>query len=176
MRAFSSLDAFANHLGRTMVQSMARWTPLNEAAQLVQERAREKIGTFQPAVGPFPAWAEPLAEITQEERVMLGYTPNDPLLREGTLRDSITYEVNHVRDEAVVGSEMWVAHWQELGTPWVPPRPFLGPSLYESWDEIMELIGNGLLRMFFGHHPIYPAAGRAFAMRRLFSGFSRFAF
>lgn len=144
---FTSLDQFAEYLARTMVRQVGDWHVLNDAAALVRDRAIAKLGTFQPAVGPFPAWRQPLAQWTQDERVELGFSPNDPLLRDGShIRDTISYEVDHVRGVAVIGSPTDEALDNELGTSRIPPRPFLGPALYESRDEILQIIGDGAFR------------------------------
>src|SRR5207248_766217 len=54
----------------------------------IAERAREKLGTYQPAVGPFEAWP-PLAEATKAGREAAGFPADEPLLRTGALADSI---------------------------------------------------------------------------------------
>lgn len=147
MAVFSSLDAFVEHLARRMIVLAGNWHELNDSAALVRDRAIEKLGTFQPAVGPFPEWERPLAAWTQDERTELGFTPNDPLLRDGShIRDTISYDVDHVRGVATIGSTADEAMWNELGTGRIPPRPFLGPALYESVDEILAICGDAAFR------------------------------
>lgn len=158
---FTGLDQFAEYIGRTMVRQLADWHALNDAAALVRERAISKLGTFQPAAGPFPAWRRPLAAWTQEERVELGFTPNDPLLRDGShIRDTISYEVDHVRGRATIGSTSNEALWNELGTARVPPRPFLGAALYESQNEVLAIIGDGAFRAL-APGPFRASGGRS---------------
>lgn len=72
----------------------------------------------------------PLAPSTQERRVQLGFTPDDPLLRSGTLRDSLKTESAGLI--AGVGTEDERMVWQEQGTATIPPRPLLGISVNES--------------------------------------------
>jgi hypothetical protein len=92
---------------------------LEKAAKDVEKEAKSRIGHYQ------TGWKQ-LAEDTQADRVKHGYSADEPLLRDGKLRDSIHGEVRGL--EAVVGSTEMEAVWQELGTPTIPPRPLLGPS------------------------------------------------
>lgn len=103
----------------------------------IEETAKEEIGVYQPAYGPFDAWV-PLAESTKADRVRKGYTEDDPLLRSGELRDSIESEI--VGLAAIVGTKSEIGLWQEVGTDRIPPRPFLGPAYVRKIDPLMESI------------------------------------
>ncbi|MET3815450.1 phage gpG-like protein [Pantoea sp. UYEF8] len=103
----------------------------------IEETAKEEIGVYQPAVGPFETWA-PLAASTKAERVRLGYTEDEPLLRSGQLRDSIESEVAGLA--AIVGTKSELGLWQEVGTDRIPPRPFVGPAYVRKIDPLMESI------------------------------------
>lgn len=116
-------------------------TALGEAALIVQEDARNRIGEYQQATGPFAAW-EPLADSTEKEKARQGYPSNAPLLAEGGLRDSIVVE--HKGKEAVVGSNDPAAAYQEFGTDNIPPRPFLGPAAFDNQEKIHKLIGDAV--------------------------------
>ncbi len=110
------------------------------AAKMVQEDAQDRIGEYQDAAGGFPAWA-PLADSTEAEKARLGYPADAPLLRDGTLRDSIEYEVEG--NEAIVGSKLPVAAYQEFGTSrGLPPRPFLGPAAVSCGPAIAKMVGT----------------------------------
>ncbi|MGK3131155.1 hypothetical protein ACCW76_18345 [Pantoea sp. C8B4] len=111
----------------------------------IEETAKEEIGVYQPAYGPFEAWA-PLAASTRADRVRHGYTENDPLLRSGELRDSIESEV--VGLVAIVGTKSQIGFWQEVGTDRIPPRPFIGPAYVRKIDPLMESIGLAISRGF----------------------------
>jgi hypothetical protein len=135
MREFSSFAGFAEHL-----VEMALALPLVERASveagtgIILQEARESIGHYQEAAGPFDAWA-PLADTTLNGfdskghhfpgKIELGYAPPDnPLLREGDLR----------------GSDSDIAVWQELGTsnakhP-IPPRSVLGRAAFVKGDAV----------------------------------------
>ncbi|HHA1936229.1 TPA: hypothetical protein ACOEP6_004741 [Enterobacter ludwigii] len=118
---------------------------LEVVARTIEEEAKEEIGVYQPAVGPFDAWA-PLAESTKADRVRQGYSEDDPLLRSGELRDSISHRVMGLA--AVVGSTDDKAVWQEYGTDRIPPRPFIGPAYVKSFHKITEMVGFAVMKGF----------------------------
>lgn len=105
----------------------------------IEETAKEEIGVYQPAYGPFNAWA-PLAESTKADRVRQGYSEDEPLLRSGELRDSIGSEV--VGLAAIIGTKSEIGLWQEVGTAHIPPRPFIGPAYVRKIDPLMESVGR----------------------------------
>lgn len=107
--------------------------------EAVQERAKEKVGEYQPASHGFDAWA-PLAQATMDQRVSKGFPANNPLLRSGELRDSIT--MRSEGNGAIIGSTLDIALYQENGTENIPPRPFLGPAAGEVMDGAPELIAR----------------------------------
>lgn len=107
----------------------------------IEETAKEEIGLYQPAYGPFDAWA-PLAESTKVERVRRGYSEDEPLLRSGELRDSIQSEVMGLA--AIVGTKSDIGLWQEVGTSHIPPRPFIGPAYVRKIDPLLEAIGEAI--------------------------------
>lgn len=111
----------------------------------IEETAKEEIGVYQPAFGPFEAWA-PLAESTKADRVRLGYSEDEPLLRSGELRDSIQSEV--VGLAAIIGTKSEIGLWQEVGTDRIPPRPFIGPAYVRKIDPLLEAIGLTISRGF----------------------------
>lgn len=111
----------------------------------IKETAKDELGVYQPVVGPFNAWAV-LADATQSGRTRLGYTPNDPLLRSGELRDSIESEV--VGLAAIVGTKSEIGFWQEMGTSKMPPRPFIGPAYVRKLDSLHEAITVAIYHSF----------------------------
>jgi len=144
MKEFGSLAQFAAHLGTLeagLVLEVRRG--LSEVAKAVEKTAKAEIGDYQPAVGPFPAWA-PLADATKRERVRLGFTEDDPLLRSGAMRDSISHAV--AGTDAVIGSTSDVAVYQEMGTDKIPPRPFLGPAALHNEEAIQRILGRAAVR------------------------------
>ncbi|TAL01842.1 MAG: hypothetical protein EPO08_09130 [Rhodospirillaceae bacterium] len=123
-------------------------TAAHEGVEIAAEIARDKIGEYQGAIGSFPAWA-PLATSTVEEKTRLGYAPPDnPLLRTGELRDSIGTSVERAVPTAsvvaIVGSTSPIARYQEIGTTYIPPRPFIGPAMLEAEPAIADGLGTAL--------------------------------
>ena len=144
-----SLGALADILqARSVAAVKATRTALREGAELVKTAAQECIGEYQPAKGDVPAW-EPLSPVTQADRVAKGFTPDDPLLRTGGLRDSI--EVRPVtEDEILVGvfdPEMQtIAGAMEYGynnvraARHVAPRSFIRGTAFEKGPVVGALI------------------------------------
>lgn len=121
---------------------------LDKASALLQRETKKMFGTYQQGAGPFEAWPE-LADSTKEDRVKQGYSENDPLLREGDLRDSIEREVE--KTEAIVGSTSEIMPFHEFGTSRMPPRPVFGIALYRNWEKICRLVGHGAVSGFVGY-------------------------
>lgn len=105
--------------------------------EAIRDRAKEKIGEYQSSSHGFDAWA-PLAQSTMDQRVSKGFPANNPLLRSGELRDSITMRSDG--NGVIIGSPLDIALYQENGTEHIPPRPFLGPAAGEVMDSAPELI------------------------------------
>lgn len=142
-----NLEQFARELSSA---SASIATGLEEGFRVIvkeiEETAKEEIGVYQPAYGPFDAWV-PLAESTKADRVRQGYSEDEPLLRSGELRDSIGSEV--VGMAAIVGTKSEIGLWQEVGTAHIPPRPFIGPAYLRKIDSLTESIGRAISRGFY---------------------------
>lgn len=135
---FNSFGAFAEHLGKLHFKDYAK-KGLEIAARIVENAAKNEIGTYQrDNVGPFDAWQE-LADSTKDDRVRQGYTENDPLLRSGEMRDSISHYVDGW--DAYVGSNSQILIWQEFGTRSIPPRSVLGIAAFRNKELIKECVG-----------------------------------
>lgn len=160
MREFESITAFAEHLLVLSASIVAaEHNALEKVAVLIEKDAKEQIGHYQDAVGPFQDWA-PLADSTEAEKARLGYPADAPLLREGDLRDSIKHEV--VGLEAVVGSESDIAAYQEFGTDKIPPRPFIGPAAFKNKEAIQKIIGKAVVEGLVGGEAIHSSLGYDF--------------
>lgn len=147
MKQYGSLGAFANHLqklattGHEVTHHMVK-----TGAGMIEKKAHDEIGTYQTNISPYPDWA-PLAESTLHGwdspwgvhypgKIELGFAPPDnPLLRTGTMRDSIKSDA--VGNEAVVGSNDAILKYHEFGTPKMPPRPVLGPAAHSTTNGIL---------------------------------------
>lgn len=176
MREFKSAGEFVRHLKEAKRTAHHKVTlGLRDAGRLVQEEARGFIGHYQGAAGPFPEWPA-LAESTlagghdifgreHPGKVELGYAPPDnPLLREGHLRNAIELSYDAVR--AVVGvpdeqagsgaphdpvrniGDVAVDH--EFGTKNMPARSFLGRALFVCAEEVAEIIGHAVMQAVMG--------------------------
>lgn len=131
---FNSFGAMGLHLTKlAAVGDAVTHHIAKEGGKAVQTDAKGRIGSYQDGVGPFPAWAN-LAEATVDDRLRKGFTPDDPLLRTGGLRDSIKVTVDG--NDATIGSASEIALYQEQGTDKIPPRPFLGPAGFNSKETV----------------------------------------
>ena len=142
MKEFHSISHFIEHtLLMDAMVVLELHHGLKRCANAVELTAKNEIGTYQQGIGQFPAWAQ-LAESTENEKSKLGYPANSPLLRDGTLRDSISNEVQAL--EAVIGSTSDVMVYQELGTERIPPRPVLGPAAIRNRGKIERILGKAV--------------------------------
>lgn len=131
---FQSFGAFGLHLTKLALAGEAVTHHIAaEGAKVIQADAKARIGSYQDGVGPFPAWAN-LAEATVDDRLSKGFTPDDPLLRTGGMRESIGVTVEG--NVAAIGSASEIALYQEQGTATIPPRPFLGPAGFNSKESV----------------------------------------
>ncbi len=149
-----SLIGFSEHLLKVSVAiAEGAHVGLEVCAKLIQKSAQAEIGEYQPAIGPFPAWAD-LSDATLSDKESKGFAVPYPLLRTGDLRDSIQYEVSAF--EAIIGSTSPIAAFQEFGTNstgWgagIPPRPFIGPAAYKNKENIIAILRSVLVIGFAG--------------------------
>lgn len=149
-----TLDSFAEMLMAIGSMEIAEHAALQAAGEIVQKEAKDEIGSYQGAAGPFAAWS-PLAASTIDDRVHQGFSPDDPLLRTGDMRDSIGVVVDG--HEAYVGSNDDKAVWQELGTSkGIPPRSFLGGAAVRKSKEVSEVIGREMVAALIGEQALIP--------------------
>lgn len=98
----------------------------------------------------------PLAEFTQEERSGLGFTPDKPLLRDGSIiRDSIHTEIIGPT-EAKIGSDEPIAVYNEFGSINVlhgvfnPPRPVMKLAALRAEPKVAVFAQKTLGLLFTG--------------------------
>lgn len=161
MKLFNNPAKFAEYLTKLVVkEEIALHEGLKKASKLIEKTAKSEIGHYQSDVGNFSEWPE-LAESTQDERERQGYTPNDPLLRTGELRDSISSKVEKL--EAVIGSDSDIMVYQEFGTSrGIPARPVLGPAAFRNKDKIKAIMGSAAVAGLIGSEKIHPNLGYDF--------------
>jgi HK97 gp10 family phage protein len=157
---FESPLKFAEHLLKAVaMEEIALHEGLKVSVKLIEKTAKNKIGHYQSESGPFQDWAE-LADATKEDRVRKGYSENEPLLREGDLRDSIQSEVRALT--GVVGSKSPIAAYQEYGTAKIPPRAFIGPAAFENKKKIKAILGFAAFEGITGGTKTHQSLGYDF--------------
>lgn len=127
---------------------------LERVAKLVEKTAKDEIGHYQDAVGPFQDWA-PLAESTEAHKAAMGYPADAPLLATGEMRDSIEHQTHGL--EAEIGSNNDKMVYHEFGTTKMPPRPVLGPAAFRNKEKIERLIGHAAVTGLIGDSVIHPS-------------------
>ena len=167
MTEFKTFGGLARHLERLAAFGPEVTDAIAEkAGETIRDDAKAKLGHYQGAAGPFDAWA-PLSPWTQIERQELGFTPNDPLLRSGQLRDAIESSVIH--DGAVVGIKPGPhvdprGHVEDVGEIAIrmelgglaPARPFLGPAAFESKKKVGTLAAIAVIAWITGRNWLKP--------------------
>lgn len=109
---------------------------LEKAAEIVEAEAKSALGTYRydwPPLGP--------AAVAKHG--------DTPLVDTGAMRDSIHHVVEGNR--AVIGTDSEIAVYQTYGTSrGIPPRPFMAPAALAKEHEIVEAIGQAVIRKFEG--------------------------
>ncbi len=116
---------------------------LGVIGDVLEKDAKEKFGHYQRGID-FQEWQE-LADSTKADRVRQGYAENEPLLREGDLRDSIHHLVTLAMNNLTVYSDSEIMVYQELGTAHIPPRSVLGLTAFESVDIVKPILKEMLI-------------------------------
>lgn len=151
MKTLKSFEELANAFRKSIDRMPVTYASAAAAgSKLVEEAAKHKLGTYQPEIGPFNEW-DPLKPATIAEKQSHGYADegnDNPLVRTGGLRDSVKSESSNVG--FIVGSDSEVAILQELGTRYIPPRPFLGPALFETAPGVVHAVGSAIERNLAG--------------------------
>lgn len=159
-RDFDNPLAFAMHLATLSVTiHRAEHRAMDQVGKLVEKDAKARLGEYQQTVGPFPSW-DSLADSTKADRVRQGYPEDQPGVRSGEMRDSITHEAS--AHDVVIGSPEEKMLWFELGTEKQPPRPALGPAVFSNKDEIASTIGKAVAEGMANGAVIGPTKGYSF--------------
>lgn len=124
---------------------------LDAAGQIVETEAKRVLGTYD------YSWPE-LAPATKKQRLSLGFPENEPLLRNGELRDSIGHTTQATEVDIGVPSKIVgdgsrenpvrnigdVATAMELGTSRAPARSFLVGALVAKTQDVVNAIGKSI--------------------------------
>ena len=145
MKTYRSFGALARALSRVAAELPNTYADaMRASAVAVQDDAKERIGHYQ------AGWAA-LAPSTVAEKTRLGYAGvplpggdggDNPLLRTGELRDSITCW--STAREFIVGSASDTLKFQEFGTKTIPPRPVLGPAMMHTMPFAVTVLGRAI--------------------------------
>lgn len=132
MRKFRDADAFARFLEGQITHQLgaALRRGVEDAGELIASETRAQIGQYLdgPETGLPTA---PLADRTIDDRIRKGFSPDEPGLRSGDMRDSYGVRVESAggRVSASIGSDDIKAVVFELGrleqSNYQPPRPEL---------------------------------------------------
>lgn len=137
MKTFRDLGDFGRFL---MLKSIEIQPAISESLKLVADEYYNKVTSI---IGD-NAKLRPLEQSTQDERVKHGFTPNDPLLRTGDLRNSI--EKVHGVMSSGVGTSNPKMLYHEYGFinfktgASVPPRPAFQIALNETQTKNLQTI------------------------------------
>jgi len=142
-RSFNSFKSFGTHLFALASEEHDVGAHLLAViADHIEKDAKARFGEYQ------SGW-HALSDRTLEDKERLGYAPPDnPLLRTGATRDSISHVL--IYPEAVIGSPSMVMLYHELGTRLMTPRPVIGPAVQASRVFIENQVGVTLLAWLAG--------------------------
>ncbi len=158
---FHSLSHLAKHCTEIMVATpVVATASLRAACEAVKHEMDPMFGMYQSGSAPFQAW-EPLKESTMERRERGGYEANEPLLRDGELRDS--YKVKSGLMWAGVGSTEEKALVQEVGDPQhnLPARSTLGMAFVRAEKRAFAAFNVGVATL------LTYGAGAAMRVKRI---------
>ncbi len=108
---------------------------LEACAQVVEAECKAAIGTYK------YGWQQ-LAKSTQADRVHAGFPANEPLLRTGRMRDTISHWSTPKEAQVGTNDKIWI--YQELGTRTIPPRPVFGNVAKAVGPKLTKIVGKTL--------------------------------
>lgn len=153
VKQYKSLDAFSKQMNRVNKKFTQRENIfLNLIGKFIKVEARKIIGS-ESVPGYYDEWPE-LAEATKADKERLGFDFNadyNPLLRTGTMRDSIEYQIQP--HQVYIGSPSDILVYQEIGTVHIPPRPVLGLAMYKEKVSMHGAINNFLISWILDVNP-----------------------
>lgn len=141
VKVFEGLGAFAEFIERRPL------VMIPTGALVVGETARILVREVKKGYGDH--LLPELAQATQDDRVAKGFTPNDPLLRDGKLlRDSTEMRIGP--DFAAAGTSEPVAGYQEFGyfnvraKKYVVARPVYKYAIERAAAQVVKLVEESL--------------------------------
>lgn len=125
MSDFDKIISLLENLEKRILDSTT--DALNKSAELVEESAKSKLGSYQPGWPPIKKGGS-------------------PLLKTGGLRGSIARGTasGDTSKRIKISANSFYAGFHEYGAPGanIPKREFLKPALEENREKIVELIGE----------------------------------
>lgn len=138
-------------------------TIAREVGKELEANAKAKLGGDGQSSGLYaatPQWL-PLASATIEDKLAKGFPIPSPLKRTAELHDSIGHTVEDRQTSVVVTlfATADYAPYQEMGTETIPPRPFIGPTVFESLAKIQEALADYATVGFLNPYARFPHYG-----------------
>lgn len=131
-----------NAMATTLITAAARYdvakSSLEAVGVIIEKESKAMIGTYQ------QGW-EQLADSTEAHKAKMGYPSNAPLLATGEMRDSIAHNVGGTAVH--IGTNNKKMRYHEFGTNRIPPRPVFGLVFDRKKDEVMDLIGDSVVKL-----------------------------
>lgn len=156
-RKFNTLDGFIRHLRERVEPNIAHAVHrgVQDGADLIKTETKVQIGQYLD--GPESGLpTAPLADRTIDDRIRKGFSPDEPGLRTGDMRDSYGTRVSDagLRVEASIGSDDIKAVVFEVGrmeqNNYQPPRPELSVAAFRNEQKVAHGIGRMVVRAIEG--------------------------
>lgn len=156
-REFATIEGFINHLRTRVLPSIpeAVHVGVSDGAELIKKETQAQIGKY--LEGPEQGLpTAPLADSTVDDRIRKGFSPDEPGLRTGDMRESYGVRVSPValRVDASIGSDDIKAVVFETGrleqNNYQPPRPELSVAAFRNEEKVARTIGRMVVRAIEG--------------------------
>lgn len=157
MRRFSDVSAFRRFMTDQVLPALpsAVHRGVSDGADLIKVKTQQQLGQYLD--GPESGLpTAPLADSTIDDRIRKGFTPDDPGLRSGDMRDSYGTRVSDagLKVDASIGSDDIKAVVFELGrlsqTNYQPPRPELSVAAHRNEDRVVKGVARTVVRVLSG--------------------------
>jgi len=166
MRKFKDVKDFAQFMQSRALPALpsALHRGVEDGSNLILKTVQAQIGHYLD--GPEPGLpTAPLAKSTIDDRIRKGFTPDDPGLRTGEMRDSYGVRIDEAGQTvaASIGSDDIKAIVFELGRweqgNYQPPRPELSIAAMRNEDKVVAGVARLVTRALSGRPlPNAPAS------------------
>lgn len=165
MREFRDIEAFTRFMRDQVLPAVPRSVHrgVEDGAVRIRKATQAQLGKY--LEGPEEGLpTAPLADSTIDQRIREGWTPDDPGLRSGDMRDSYGERVSGAaaKVEASIGSDEIAAVVFEVGRMtagnYQPPRPELSVAAFRNEHKVVNGVSRVLVRTLAGRPlPNVPA-------------------